>query len=116
MSDERMTANGRWQLERWLPFANRAIRTSPPQLSRLEVVPGKADQVVSVVTAKILASARSAGGSDFDLDQLVALCRWCHDQTQAPYERSWLVVTALGDGQFRFDIVQRALKPRPALR
>lgn len=60
MSDERMTANGRWQLERWLPFANRAIRTSPPQLSRLEVVPEKADQVVSVVTAKILGSARPA--------------------------------------------------------
>jgi 5-methylcytosine-specific restriction endonuclease McrA len=29
---------------------------------------------------------RSQGGSDFDLDQLVALCRWCHDQTDAPYE------------------------------
>ena len=30
---------------------------------------------------------RSQGGSDFDLDGLVALCRWCHDQTDAPYER-----------------------------
>jgi len=30
---------------------------------------------------------RSQGGSDFDLDRLVALCRWCHDQTDAPYER-----------------------------
>jgi len=51
---------------------------------------------------------RSQGGSDFDLDQLVALCRWCHDQTDAPYERGRLVVTALGAGQFTFEVVQRA--------
>src|SRR6266436_3322292 len=49
---------------------------------------------------------RSQGGSDFDLDQLVALCRWCHDQTDAPYERGRLVVTAMGHGQFRFDVVK----------
>ena len=58
---------------------------------------------------------RSQGGSDFDLDQLVALCRWCHDQTDAPYERGRLVVTAVGAGQFTFEVVQRAgrgpLKP-----
>ena len=31
------------------------------------------------------------GGSDWYLEALVALCRWCHDQTDAPYERggSW---------------------------
>jgi HNH endonuclease len=51
---------------------------------------------------------RSQGGSDFDLDQLVALCRWCHDQTDAPYERGRLVVTALGAGQFTCEVVQRA--------
>ena len=51
---------------------------------------------------------RSQGGSDFDLDQLVALCRWCHDQTDAPYERGRLVVTILGDGRFRFETVTRA--------
>jgi len=51
---------------------------------------------------------RSQGGSDFDLDLLVALCRWCHDQTDAPYERGRLVVTALGAGQFTFEVVQRA--------
>ena len=51
---------------------------------------------------------RSQGGSDFDLDLWVALCRWCHDQTDAPYERGRLVVTALGAGQFTFEIVQRA--------
>ena len=50
---------------------------------------------------------RAQGGSDFDLDQLVALCRWCHDQTDAPYLRGRLVVLALGDGQFRFDVIRR---------
>jgi hypothetical protein len=51
---------------------------------------------------------RSQGGSDFDLDQLVALCRWCHDQTDAPYQRGRLVTTVLGDGQFCFDVIKRA--------
>ncbi len=50
---------------------------------------------------------RSQGGSDFDLDRLVALCRWCHDQTDAPYERGRLVVTSLGDGRFRFSVIRR---------
>ena len=53
---------------------------------------------------------RSQGGSDFDLDLLVALCRWCHDQTDALYERGRLVVTALGAGQFTFEVVQRAAR------
>jgi HNH endonuclease len=51
---------------------------------------------------------RSQGGSDFDLDQLVALCRWCHDQTDAPCERGRLVVTARGGGQFHFDVTRRS--------
>jgi 5-methylcytosine-specific restriction endonuclease McrA len=50
---------------------------------------------------------RSQGGSDFDLDRLIALCRWCHDQTDAPYERGRLIVTALFAGQFTFELVQR---------
>ena len=50
---------------------------------------------------------RSQGGSDFDLEHLVALCRWCHDQTDAPYLRGRLRVTALGDGQFHFDVIRR---------
>ena len=50
---------------------------------------------------------RSQGGSDFDLDHLVALCRWCHDLTDAPYERGRLVVTALGASQFTFEVVAR---------
>ncbi len=58
---------------------------------------------------------RSHGGSDFDLDQLVALCRWCHDQTDAPYERGRLVVTASGDGQFRFDVVKETASGAPAM-
>ena len=60
---------------------------------------------------------RSQGGADFDLSLLIALCRWCHDQTHAPYERGRLVVTALGAGQVTFEVVQRAgrgsLRPGP---
>ena len=59
---------------------------------------------------------RSQGGSDFDLDQLVALCRWCHDQTDAPYERGRLVVTALGAGQFMFEVIHRAAAGTPPAR
>ena len=59
---------------------------------------------------------RSQGGSDFDLDLLVALCRWCHDQTDAPYERGRLVVTALGAGQFTFEVVQRPGRGTPQAR
>ena len=58
---------------------------------------------------------RSQGGSDFDLDQLVTLCRWCHDQTDAPYERGRLVVTALGAGQFTFEVVKLAGRKSAAL-
>src|SRR5262249_37767032 len=36
---------------------------------------------------------RSQGGSDFDLDRLVALCRACHARTDAPYASGRLVVT-----------------------
>jgi len=57
---------------------------------------------------------RSQGGSDFDLDHLVALCRWCHNQTDAPFERGRLVVTALGVGQFQFDVIKRvSSEPAP---
>jgi hypothetical protein len=51
---------------------------------------------------------RAQGGSDFDLNALVALCRSCHEQTDAPYARGKLVVTPLGLGQFTFEVVQRA--------
>ena len=43
---------------------------------------------------------RAQGGSDFDLDQLVALCLPCHAQTDAPHARGRLVITPLGDGRF----------------
>jgi len=59
---------------------------------------------------------RSQGGSDFDLDQLVALCRWCHDKTDAPYERGRLVVIALGADQFTFEVVQRPGRGTPQAR
>src|SRR5207245_3350951 len=59
---------------------------------------------------------RSQGGSDFDLDLLVALCRWCHDQTDAPYERGRLVVTALGAGQFTFEVITRVGPGTPPAR
>jgi len=49
---------------------------------------------------------RAQGGSDFDLDQLVALCRRCHEQTDAPYARGRLVVTPLGAGRFAFALVR----------
>src|SRR5262249_47406548 len=51
--------------------------------------------------------------SDFDLEHLVALCRWCHDQTDAPYERGRLVVTALGAGQFTFEVIARVRPNSP---
>src|SRR2546428_1625466 len=66
--------------------------------------------MTSITYAQI--NKRSQWGSDFDLDQQVALCRWCHDQTDAPYERGRLVVTTLGDGQFSFEVVTRAARER----
>jgi len=53
---------------------------------------------------------RSQGGSDFDLDQLMALCHMCHARTDAPYVTGRLIVTALGEGQFSCDIVHRRSK------
>ena len=43
---------------------------------------------------------RAQGGSDFDLDRLIALCRNCHAQTDASFLQGRLVITALGGGQF----------------
>jgi 5-methylcytosine-specific restriction endonuclease McrA len=53
---------------------------------------------------------RSQGGSDFDLDRLVALCPPCHAQTDAPYARGRLVITVRGQGQFAFEVVHGADK------
>jgi hypothetical protein len=53
---------------------------------------------------------RAQGGSDFDLDRLAALCRACHDRTDAPYAHGRLVVTALGAGRFWFSLVKGAGK------
>jgi 5-methylcytosine-specific restriction endonuclease McrA len=49
---------------------------------------------------------RAQGGSDFDLDRLVALCAPCHAQTDAPYVRGRLVITPLGYGRFTFEVVR----------
>jgi 5-methylcytosine-specific restriction endonuclease McrA len=43
---------------------------------------------------------RTQGGSDFDLDRLIALCRDCHAKTDAPFRQGRLVITPLGDGRF----------------
>jgi 5-methylcytosine-specific restriction endonuclease McrA len=53
---------------------------------------------------------RSQGGSDWDLEALVALCRRCHAQTDAPYVKGRLVVIPQGAGQFVFEVV--AIPPR----
>ena len=53
---------------------------------------------------------RAQGGSDVDLDNLVALCRACHDQTDAPFSKGRLVVRALGGGIFTFDLVHAVSK------
>jgi len=49
---------------------------------------------------------RAQGGSDFDLDRLVALCLPCHAQTDAPYARGRLVITPLGGGRFSSTIMR----------
>jgi 5-methylcytosine-specific restriction endonuclease McrA len=53
---------------------------------------------------------RSQGGSDFDLDRLVALCPRCHAQTDAPYARGRLVITPLGEGRFTVEVTRGADK------
>jgi len=49
---------------------------------------------------------RAQGGSDFDRDRLIALCRECHAQTDAPFAQGRLAITTLGDGQFRCERVR----------
>jgi hypothetical protein len=53
---------------------------------------------------------RAQGGSDFDLDRLVALCPPCHAQTDAPYVRGRLVITPLGAGHFTVEVIRGADK------
>jgi 5-methylcytosine-specific restriction endonuclease McrA len=53
---------------------------------------------------------RAQGGSDFDLDRLVALCRPCHAQTDAPYRRGRLLITPLGGGRFTYEVIRKADK------
>ncbi len=53
---------------------------------------------------------RAQGGSDFDLDHLVALCRSCHAQTDAPYARGRLVITPSGGGRVVVAVVRAPSK------
>jgi 5-methylcytosine-specific restriction endonuclease McrA len=53
---------------------------------------------------------RAQGGSDFNVDRLVALCRLCHAQTDAPYARGRLVITALGQGRVICEVMHGADK------
>ena len=53
---------------------------------------------------------RAQGGSDFDLDRLVALCPPCHTQTDAYYVRGRLVITALDAGRFICEVTRGADK------
>jgi 5-methylcytosine-specific restriction protein A len=47
---------------------------------------------------------RTQGGSDFDFDRLIALCRDCHARTDAPFRQGRLVITPLGDGRFGCEV------------
>jgi hypothetical protein len=58
----------------------------------------------------IPSSTAPRGGSDFDLDRLVALCPPCHAQTDAPYARGLLIVTPLGAGGFTVAVTRGADK------
>jgi hypothetical protein len=53
---------------------------------------------------------RAQGGSDFDLDRLVALCRQCHTQTDAPHARGRLVISPRGAGHFTVEVTRGADK------
>jgi hypothetical protein len=50
---------------------------------------------------------RARDGSDFDRDRLIALCRPCHAQTDAPYARGRPVITALGHGSVICEVIHR---------
>jgi len=47
---------------------------------------------------------RAQGGSDFDRDRLIALCRDCHARTDAPFRQGRLVIIPLGDGRFGCEV------------
>jgi 5-methylcytosine-specific restriction endonuclease McrA len=53
---------------------------------------------------------RTQGGSDFGLDRLIALCRDCHAQTDAPFRQGRLVITPLGEGRFHCEVMRGASK------
>jgi len=52
----------------------------------------------------------SQGGSDFDLDLLITLCRFHHAMTDAPFVEGKLVILPLGNGTFDLRVVTKANK------
>lgn len=52
---------------------------------------------------------RSQGGADTP-DNILAICRMCHDRTDWPYHRGRLVIRPLGQGRFECAIVTAADK------
>jgi hypothetical protein len=63
---------------------------------------------------------RAQGGSDFDLDRLMALCPPCHAYTDAPYARGRLVITPIGPVRFTVEVARgisgrsaRSRRPTP---
>jgi 5-methylcytosine-specific restriction endonuclease McrA len=53
---------------------------------------------------------RAQGGSDFDLDRLVALCPGCHARTDALYLQGRLIIQALSGGRVTVEITRGADK------
>jgi 5-methylcytosine-specific restriction endonuclease McrA len=47
---------------------------------------------------------RSRGGGD-TVDNVWLACRPCHEQKSVPYAKGRLIVTPLGGGRFRFEVV-----------
>ena len=47
---------------------------------------------------------RSQGGSHDPDWNLIALCRPCHDRTDAPYSKGRLVITPIGMGFYRHEV------------
>ena len=94
MDDPRVAEGRRWRVL-WVHHEAEELRvhyreTIPEMTARHVIV----DLLASGQVARM-----NAGGSDFDLDRLVALCPPCHAQTDAPYARGRLVITPLGAGR-----------------
>ena len=52
-------------------------------------------------------------GRDDKPENLLTLCRFCHERTDRPYRKGRLVVTPLPSGDFHLEIVTKANKFAP---